>query len=228
MTAATPAGFWRRYVAYSLDFAAVGAVSTLLVWPRLMAGWSETSGAVQRLTDALGRVLADALMQGTSPAQLASGLLETPPVQAGASAVQAGILHMLVPWLVCYAVLAALYQVGFERSRWQGSPGKRALDLVVVDARTGTRPTMRQTVIRHVSGALSWLSLNLGHALAALPPQKRALHDYIAGTRVVTARPRAHLPGWASAWIALQCVAGVAALAWLLQRYVATLQAGLG
>src|SRR3546814_8479267 len=30
----------------------------------------------------------------------------------------------------------------------------------------------------------SWLTFNLGHALAALPPQKRALHDYLAGTRV--------------------------------------------
>ncbi len=228
MTVAVPAGFWRRYAAYSIDFAVVGAVATGLAWRHLVAGWGATSGAAAHLSGMLGQALADALQQGMLPAQFASGLLEASSVQAAASAVQAGILWMLVPWLAWYALLAALYHVGFERSRWQGSPGKCALDMVVIDARNQTRPTLRQTIIRHVSGALSWLSLNLGHALAALPPQKRALHDYIAGTRVVTGGVRTHLPRWASAWIALQWVAGIAALAWLLQHYVATLRAGFG
>lgn len=228
MTAATPARFWRRYAAYSLDFMLVAAASTLLARPRLVSGWHATSEAAAGLAGMLGQRLADALMQGTPPAQLASDLLASPEVQAGASAMQAGILQMLLPWLACYALLAALYHVGFERSRWRGSPGKRALDLLVVDARTDARPSLPQTVIRHLSGALSWLSLNLGHALAALPPQKRALHDYIAGTRVVLEGSDARLPAWARAWLALQCIAGLAAVAWLLQRYVAALQAGLG
>jgi uncharacterized RDD family membrane protein YckC len=167
-------------------------------------------------------------MQGTPLPEVAAGLLETPPVQAGAAAVQSGLLQMVVPWLVGYALLAALYHVGFERSRWLGSPGKHVLSLRVVDAQTGTRPSLQQSVIRHAGGALSWLSLNLGHALAALPPQKRALHDYIAGTRVVMEGSNARLPAWARAWLALQCIGALAAIAWLLQRYVATLQASLG
>lgn len=227
MTAMVPAGFRRRYVAYSLDLAVVGAASTLLAWPRLVSGWNATSAAAARLADVLGQRLADALMQGTPAAQLASDLLEAPSVQAGAAAVQAGLLRMVLPWLACHALLAALYHVGFERSRWQGSPGKRALGLVVVDARTDARPSLRQTATRHVSGALSWLSLNLGHALAALPPQKRALHDYIAGTRVMTGGSDARLPAWARAWLALQCIAVLVAMAWLLQRYVDALQASL-
>jgi hypothetical protein len=40
-------------------------------------------------------------------------------------------------------------------------------------------------LLRHAAGSLSWLTLNLGHLLAALPPHKRALHDWIAGARVV-------------------------------------------
>jgi uncharacterized RDD family membrane protein YckC len=228
MTAAAPAGFWRRYAAYSLDFAGVAAVATLLAWPRLVSGWDTTSEAASRLTGLLGQGLADALMQGTPLAQLGASLLETPPVQTGAAAVQSGLLQMLVPWLACYALLAAVYHVGFERSRWLGSAGKHALGLRVVDAQTGTRPSLKQSVIRHAGGALSWLSLNLGHALAALPPQKRALHDYIAGTRVVTEGSHARLPAWGRAWLALQCIGALAAIAWLLQRYVATLQASLG
>ena len=82
-------------------------------------------------------------------------------------------------------------------------------------------------VLRHVAGLLSWLTLNLGHALALLPPDKRALHDYIAGTRVVRDARGARMPGWVAAWITLQVVAAVALVAWLLLRYVAALQAGI-
>jgi hypothetical protein len=91
-----------------------------------------------------------------------------------------------------------------------------------VDGRPPTRP---RAAPRHAAAALSWLTLNLGHALAALPPQKRALHDYIAGARVACSDRDPRLPGWASAWIALQLVAGVALVAWLLLRYIAALQA---
>ena len=45
MTVATPAGFWRRYAAYSLDFAALGTLATLLTWSRLVAGGEEAAVA---------------------------------------------------------------------------------------------------------------------------------------------------------------------------------------
>lgn len=225
MTAAVPAGFWRRYAAYSLDFTVLGALATLLTWPRLLAGWSEASAAMTQLSAHLGARLGDALQQGASPVVLSSTVLADPDVQAGADAVQTGIVHMLLSWLLCYALLAALYHIGFERSRWQGSPGKHALDLEVADANDGGRASLLQTVVRHFAGALSWLTLNLGHALAAVPPQKRALHDYIAGARVLCREGSARLPGWARAWLALQVVASVALLAWMILRYVAMLQA---
>jgi uncharacterized RDD family membrane protein YckC len=224
MTVATPAGFWRRYTAYSLDFAALGTLATLLAWSHLLAGGEEAATAMQQLSDHLGRSLVDALMQGTTPTRLASTLLADPNVQAGADAVETGLVHMLWPWLLWYAVLAALYHIGFEHSPWQGSPGKHALGLVVVTAADDGRPSLSQIVVRHCAGALSWLTLNLGHALAALPPQKRALHDYLAGTRVLCRDDNPRLPGWARAWLALQVIASVALLAWMLARYVAALQ----
>jgi uncharacterized RDD family membrane protein YckC len=224
MKAAAPAGFWRRYIAYSLDFAALGTLATLLSWSRLVAGGAEAADAVRQLSDHLGHSLADALPQGIAPAQLSSTLLADPLVQAGADAVQTGLVHMLWPWLLWYAVLAALYHIGFERSRWQGSPGKHALGLAVVTAAADGRASLPQIAVRHGAGALSWLTLNLGHALAAVPPQKRALHDYLSGTRVQSRDDNPRLPGWARAWLALQVITSVALLAWMLARYMAALQ----
>jgi uncharacterized RDD family membrane protein YckC len=226
MTSSAPAGFWRRYAAYSLDFTALGIVATLLAWTRLVAGWRATAAAVAALSASLQAPLLDALASGSPPATLYARLLHTPAVQSGAAAVQSGLLSMATSWLLVYAVIAALYHVGFERFRWQGSPGKHALGLRVVAMDGDQRPTLAQTLVRHVAGALSWLSLNLGHALAAVAPQKRALHDYIAGTRVI--QPHAQpLPGWARAWLWLQVIAVLLAVAWLLQRDVAALQASL-
>jgi uncharacterized RDD family membrane protein YckC len=222
----SPAGFWRRYAAYSLDFTLIGGITTLLVWPRLGAGAIETSQAMSQLSVLLNRTLADVMAQGASAASTSSGLLTDPAIQSAAEAVQTGIVHMMLPWLLTYAVLAAMYHIGSERSRWWGSPGKHVLGLTVANARDDSRPSLLQTSVRHFAGALSWLLLNLGHALAAVPPQKRALHDYIAGAHVLSNDDSA-LPGWARAWLALQVIAGVAIPIWMLLRVVASLQPAL-
>jgi uncharacterized RDD family membrane protein YckC len=222
----SPAGFWRRYLAYSLDFTLLGGITTLLVWSRLGKGAVETSAAMSQLTALLNRKLADVMTQGETPASMSSGLLTDPAILAAADAVQMAITHMLLPWIFTYAVLAAIYHIGFERSRWWGSPGKHALGLTVANARDDSRQTLQQTGVRHFAGALSWLLLNLGHALAAVPPQKRALHDYIAGAHVLSSDEKA-LPAWARAWLALQVIAGVALPVWLLLRAIALLQPAL-
>lgn len=219
----SPAGFWRRYAAYSLDFALLGGITTLLTWSRLDAGTIETSGAMSRLSALLNRTLADAVAQGGSSASTTSGLLTDPAILSAADAVQTAITNMLLPWLLMYAVLAAMYHIGFERSRWAGSPGKHALGLTVANAADDTRPSLLQTGVRHVAGALSWLLLNLGHALAAVPPQKRALHDYVASAHVLSSDDKA-LPGWTRAWLALQVIAAVVVPVWMVLRGLASLQ----
>jgi uncharacterized RDD family membrane protein YckC len=98
----------------------------------------------------------------------------------------------------------------------------------VVDAATDGPVALVQSIVRHVASALSWLTLNLGHALAAIPPQKRALHDYLSGTRVtMSADVSQRLPGWARAWLCFQILAWVLPLAWLVQHAVASLQGGM-
>jgi uncharacterized RDD family membrane protein YckC len=221
-----PAPFWRRYAAWSLDFALLGVLAAALAWPHLVAGWQQAALALRDLSRLLGHALTDSLAQAAAPAVLAQQLLADDRVRSAAALVQSGIDQAAVWWLAAYAVLAALYHIGFERSAWRGSPGKHVLQLHVTGLRSEPISPAR-TVVRHVAGALSWLSLNLGHAWAAVPPQKRALHDYIAGARVLDGSGESRLPAWARLWLLAQVAAGVALTIWGMQRAVAGLQRSL-
>ena len=228
MTHAPPAGFWHRCAAWSLDFTVLGLLATALSWSRLTAGWHASVAATDGLATAMQSALGRALEQGQSADALSAALLGDAGVVASAGAVQSALVGMAVSWLLVYAVAGLLYHVGFEQSPWQGSPGKHALGLRVVDAATDGPVALYQSILRHVAGVLSWLTLNLGHALAAVPPQKRALHDYLAGTRVtMPIDVPQRLPGWARAWLVLQVLACVLPLAWLVQQAMAALQAGM-
>lgn len=221
------AGFRRRYAAYSLDFAGLALFATALTWPRVHAGWRLVQDGTLKLTDDIGQSLADGLMTGTPPAQLAVSVQHDPAIMAAAGALQSDLWRMCWPWLLAYALLAALLHIGGECSRWQASPGKHALGMTVVD-RDDSAIGIPRACLRYLATALSWLTLNVGHLLAAVPPQKRALHDYIAGTRVVVDVDVAPLPTWVRAWLWVQMAAVVLVTGWVMYRYFVALQASLG
>jgi uncharacterized RDD family membrane protein YckC len=222
---APAAGLTRRYAAWSLDFTVVATLALLATWSRVQAALRALEDAFSTLSTDLGDRLGAALVHGTSPDALATQLLADPGVHAGADAVQSALLGVCVPPLVAYALLGLLYHVGTEAGAWQASPGQRALGLAVVRA-DGTRASLPRLVVRYVASVLSWLPLNLGHALALAPPH-RTLHDLLSGTAVVHATGEARLPSWAKAWLVVQLAVVVAATAWGLQRYLALLQAAL-
>ena len=134
--------------------------------------------------------------------------------------------QLMWPLLLGYAVLGTAWHVLGVASPLQGSPGKRAFGLRVVDLQ-GARPRFARALGRHLAAGLSWLTLNIGH-LVALPSPHRALHDRIAGTRVLRDADTRRLPRTATAWIALQLLAALVLLAWLLRRYVVALDAAFG
>lgn len=220
-TAARAAGVWRRYVAWSIDFLAVAVVALLATWSRLQAAAHALGVAFASLTAQLARQLGDTLQQAGDPALLA----RDPGVLAAADAVQSALLALCLPPLVAYALVGLAWHVGFQRGRWQASPGQHALGLVVARA-DGTRASTARLALHYLAASLSWLTLNLGHALALVPPH-RTLHDLLTGTAVFDHAGDPRLPAWAKAWLALQALLLCAAVGWGLLRYVALLQAAL-
>lgn len=188
----SPAGFWKRFVAYFIDLMLVSCVLNLLLAPVITV--------VLLRDDSVLRTLVQAGVAGALTPQDALAQL-LPPV-----------LWFTALSTLGYAVLAAVYFIGMEGSLRQATLGKHLLGLKVT-ARDGTAPGLARVAGRFVAASLSWLTLNLGHALAGWTRERRALHDYLAGTRVENVDPaNTAMPGWGWAIVALNAVFALALL----------------
>ena len=196
-----PAGFWKRYAAWTVDAAVLLPLAYLLTAPQLAVMCNATATAAQVLLRDVATAMARMLALGGDPFVTAFAFVHDPALLQDSHAVAAAIARGLQPALLAFALLAGGYHVAFEQTRWRGTPGKRLLGIVVAD-RNGAAPSLPLSLVRNGAGLLSWLSLNLGHAIAALPPDHRALHDRIAGAQVLALR--AGLPHWGRAWLMVQ------------------------
>lgn len=209
-----PAGFWRRGAAWSIDAALVALPVLALSAGRLRVATTSLLDAWRALVDAVAQRMATAII-ATDVASApdfgalfgtVQGSMRDPALLAAAAELQAAILALAGPPLGAFIALFLAWCVGFERSVLQATPGKRALGLRVVDAEGG-RVRTGSALLRFLAGTLSWLSLNVGHLLAAVPPGHAALHDRLSRTKVVLA-PYApiRMPAWATAWLAIQAL----------------------
>lgn len=215
-----PAGFWRRYAAYSLDATAIGLLCLPLLWSRLVRVAEAISGAAGTLLDVLWPML--------GPSSSGAGLVpwdwldlaRDPALHAALLQLTAGLPGLALQGTAVVMAVAAAWFIAGESSRWQASPGKRLLGLRVTDVH-GARCGRGRIVLRFLAGVPSWLLLNLGHAMAGVTPGKRALHDYLAGTRVELA-PGASpgMPRGARSWLLLQAAAFSGIVGFVLMRYV--------
>ncbi len=214
-----PAGFWQRYLAWSLDALLLSPVLVLLLSPAVR----ESVAAGNRLLVALQSWMMDRVFSAdgavADPLALARQLMADPQQRALVSEQISTMGSAVLQACLLAAGVAALYFIGFEASRWQATPGKRLLG-VRVQSEQGGRLGLARTALRFFAGSLSWLSLNLGHALAGWRKDGRALHDLLAGARVSSAGP---LPVWArtalwaqAALLLLLSAAMVVRLFWLL------------
>lgn len=177
------APFLRRGLAWLIDAAVLSLLATALAWRWIAPATSASIAAARALDELTTRKLVDGLIAGTPPMAVAQSLLHDPAMLLAAARLQDALWASLAPWTVAYAVLAFAWHVAGDLSPWRGSPGKHWLGLRV-EAIDGGAPTARQAVLREAGSALSWLSLNLGHALALLPPRRQSLHDRLADTQV--------------------------------------------
>jgi uncharacterized RDD family membrane protein YckC len=94
------------------------------------------------------------------------------------------LLHSVGRWGLLALIPMALYYPLMESSASQGTIGKIVFSLRVTD-RSYQRISFGRALGRWLAHIPSGLLLCLGYVMAAFTPQKRALHDYIAGTLVL-------------------------------------------
>jgi uncharacterized RDD family membrane protein YckC len=91
----------------------------------------------------------------------------------------AGSMDFLLTW-----ILPAVAVVLFWMYK-QGTPGKMALGLSIVDASSGKPLTLRQCAIRYVGYIVSTVPLGLGFLWVGFDSRKQAWHDKLAHSVVV-------------------------------------------
>lgn len=221
-----PAGFWPRYMAWSLD-AALIAVLTCLIGA---SHWRHQAAAAREAYAAMNARMAEmmsaSVLSDMDFAGYAQQLLADPTLHAAAQATTAAVTGLVLGWVVLFALFGLVYELAFVAfSSWQATPGKRALGLRVTDM-AGRRLGVGAAAVRYLGGALSWLTLNIGHVMAMAKPEHRALHDRIAGARVLRASD-GRVPLWGWAWLLLQAFATLAACVWLMRAMQAAMDAAL-
>ncbi len=73
------------------------------------------------------------------------------------------------------------------------TPGKMAIGAIIVDAKTGARPSVGQAIGRYLGYFVSSIPFGLGLIWVAIDDRKQGWHDKLAGTIVVRHR-RADVP----------------------------------
>lgn len=77
-----------------------------------------------------------------------------------------------------------IYEVGMTASKFQGTFGKKIVNIKVVDE-NGNRLSLGRSVGRYFTKWLSAVSLLIGFMMAGWTKKKRALHDLLVNTYVV-------------------------------------------
>ncbi|MGO1069846.1 RDD family protein [Lysobacter sp. CA199] len=221
-----PAGFWTRYLAWSLDAVLIAALTSLIGASRWLHQIAAAREAYAAMNARVAEVMSGAVTGDLDFGGFSQQLLADPATHAAASATADALSALILGWIFLFALFGLVYETGFVSfSSWQATPGKRALGLRVGDE-AGRRLGAGRAAVRYLAGGLSWLTLNIGHLLAMAKPEHRALHDRIAGARVLHAG-EARMPLWGWAWLLLQAVATLAACVWLMRAMQAAMDAAL-
>ncbi|MFJ7856797.1 RDD family protein [Peribacillus sp. NPDC097206] len=81
-------------------------------------------------------------------------------------------------------LISFLYYTLLHSSKWQGTVGKKLLNIKVVDL-NGNRIGFGKAAGRYFATIISGVILYIGYIMAGFTEKKQALHDMIVGTLVV-------------------------------------------
>ncbi|MBI4655228.1 MAG: RDD family protein [Elusimicrobia bacterium] len=91
-------------------------------------------------------------------------------------------------WWLLWIFFYIIYQTVFS-SGGRATLGKRIMSIRVRD-KSGIELSIPRAFMRAIGYFLSNFTLTLGYIIALFNPQKRALHDYMAGSRVVSIKQK--------------------------------------
>ncbi len=213
--------FWRRYAAYSLDWLLLALPVSLLSMPLARTIAQSFQTMVAAMQTAIDRTFEQSA-GAPDLLQLPTTLLADHDFVRIMTDNTAMIITNMLGILGICCALAAVYFIALESSTLRASLGKHLLGIQIGRADDLWQPPgFSRSIARFFAGSLSWLTLNIGHAMAGWRRDGRAMHDLISGTRLfVRDNASPQTPLWARAWLWLQALALLAGIGWLVWRWI--------
>lgn len=156
------AGFFVRANAFIIDNLILSVVGALFLYVMSLAGMVDLNAASE---------IANQYIENPTSTELVSKALELP-----------GMSTFFTIW----SVVQAIYFIVFH-AVWGATPGKKLMH-IHVEMANGEKLSWAFSIFRFVASIVTQATLifyGLGYLIVLIDPQKRALHDFIAQTRVV-------------------------------------------
>ncbi|WP_373072796.1 RDD family protein [Sulfurimonas sp.] len=152
------AGFWVRFLASLIDTIVLALPLAVIIYFLSDGNWFDFSQYQQNMQAALAGNAHKALTN--SP-------------------------QMSMKWELLFEVAILVITIVFWR-RWRGAtPGKKYLNIKIVDAKTHKDIDNKQAITRSIGYIISTLPFLIGFLMVAFRKDKRALHDLLADTVVI-------------------------------------------
>lgn len=152
------AGFWVRFMASFADTIFLALPLAVIIYFLSGGDWFDFAQYQQNM---------QAAMSGH-----ASKALENQP-------------QMSMKWELLFELAVLVVTIIFWR-KWRGAtPGKKFVNIKIVDAKTLDDIDNKQAIIRTIGYLASTFSFLIGFIMVAFRKDKRGLHDLLAGTVVI-------------------------------------------
>ena len=156
------AGFFVRANAFIIDNLILSVVGALFLYVMSLAGMLDLNAVSE---------IVNQYIDNPASTELVSKALELP-----------GMSTFFTIW----SVVQAIYFIVFH-AVWRATPGKKLMR-IHVEMANGEKLSWAFSIFRFVASIVTQATLifyGLGYLIVLIDPQKRALHDFIAQTRVV-------------------------------------------